>query len=552
MKHALIGGAIIALAAGLAPLGTASAQHLPRLDRSEADQAVAALGLDQTNPERLSFERADFRSGVYTFTNVIFYHTPDPDAGDDDEDRPVPEAAEPEVEEVHAARMILDSPRLDADGNLLLHAFTLEDITSDDGDGVFRIERFSLNEPNPAMSADLGRMMRGDGDAEDFDSRWELYRFALLAMDNLALTGEETDGAFALQLDRFAFIDYTADTLGRFEMLGFSMEVETEDGPVTLGLAEASLDGLSTSGYSGLMDAIAAGADEAEMTAAYYATDFEDQMDLFDRALIRDFDMRMPGLAVTLDQIEMTMQERNALFESHVHLGALRIVPDPTVAMGAEIANSLSLLGYESLEVSMEGNSVYDPQAGRAYTTGENYLELRDGLRLDVATDIGGYREYMANLRTLSAQAVLDAQSREDAGDELEPDAEMAPDYMFDAMDPLTINRIALRLEDRSLLARGLAAGAAAQGITPEEMRAQAGLMVAAGMMGAPPEVPRTLLSEVAAALTSFINQGGSLSIELAPPVPVTIGELKAQVEDDAIDFTALGLQVTAEPPAGD
>tara|TARA_R110000868_G_scaffold374055_1_gene638426 strand:- start:5189 stop:6832 length:1644 start_codon:yes stop_codon:yes gene_type:complete len=547
MKHALIGGAIVALVAGLAPFGTASAQHMPRLARSDADQAVAAIGLNRTNPERLSFERAEFRSGVYTFTNVIFHHTPEAEPGQDEE---------PELEEIHAARMIFDSPRLDADGNLLLHAFTLEDITSDDGDGAFRIERVSLAEPNPAMSADLGRILRGEGDAEEFDSRWEMYRFALLAMDNLALTGEEADGVFAIRLDRLAFIDYATDALGRFEFLGFSMDVEAEDGPVSVGLAEVSVDGLSTSSYSGLMEAAAAGADEAEMMAAYYATDFEDQMDLFDRALFRDFDMRMPGLAVTLDQIEMTMQERNALFESHVELGALRIVPDPTVAMGAEIAASLSLLGYESLEVSMEGNSVYDPQAGRAYTTGENYLELRDGLRLDLATDIGGYREYLANLRTLSAQAVLDAQAREDAGaktgDESDAETEMAPDYMFDAMDPLTINRIALRLEDRSLLARGFAAGAAVQGLTPEEMRAQAGLMVAAGMMAAPPEIPRTLLSEVAAALTSFINQGGSLSIELAPPVPVTIGELKTQIEDDAIDFTSLGLQATAEPPAGD
>ena len=102
------------------------------------------------------------------------------------------------------------------------------------------------------------------------------------------------------------------------------------------------------------------------------------------------------------------------------------------------------------------------------------------------------------------------------------------------------------------MLERAIAAGAMAQGMTPDEMRAQASLMVAAGLLGAPPEIPRALLSEVATALTSFVNQGGALIIEMVPPQRLTIGDLLAQAEAEMFDFAALGLSVAAEPPAED
>ena len=129
---------------------------------------------------------------------------------------------------------------------------------------------------------------------------------------------------------------------------------------------------------------------------------------------------------------------------------------------------------------------------------------------------------------------------------------EETTELTMQAIAPLTINRLGLRLEDLSLLDRAISAGAASQGLTPDELRAQSGLMIAAGMMGAPPEVPRALLVEAATALTSFVSQGGALVIEMVPPAPLTIGDLMAQAEAEQIDFTALGLSITAEPPAGD
>jgi len=538
MKHALMGAAMAALLTGLAPAGSVQAQHMSRLDRSAADQAMAAIGLDRSDDTRISFERSDFRAGIYTFTNVTFHGTPDPDemeavkgeVGDDGE------AGDPEFREVHAARMRLDSPRLDADGNLLLHGFELEGLSASGAQSSFVIRQVLLERPNPAMSADLGRMLRGD-EVEESDSRWDRYRFGLLAMDDLMVTGREADAAFQLHLDRLALRDYTTDTLGRFEFLGLALEGATEEGPVAASLAEFSVDGLKTSSYSGLMEALATGADEAGLSAAYYAADPEDQMDLFDRARIRGVDLEAPGVLLSLDELVMTMDRRQDGLRSHAHMGSLRLVPEPSSEAGAQLATAIGLLGYDELEMSLESNSVYDPRAGRAYTTGENYIQLHDGLRLEMAQDIGGYHQYLANIRGMSDRL---AQTED-------PDQSAA--LMLEALGPLSVNRIALRLQDLSLLDRAVRAGAAAQGITPEELRAQSGLMIAAGMMVAPPEMPQALVTEAATALTAFVSEGGTLMIEMAPPEALTIAELMAQLESKMFDFASLGLRISATPP---
>ena len=77
----------------------------------------------------------------------------------------------------------------------------------------------------------------------------------------------------------------------------------------------------------------------------------------------------------------------------------------------------------------------------------------------------------------------------------------------------------------------------------------QTAAMVGMGMMSAPPEIPRPLLSQLSGALTQFINNGGSLTIDVTPPEPVSIGTIAEQVEDGTFDYNALGITFSADAP---
>lgn len=526
MKRALIAAALAALMASLAPVGSAQAQHMPRLEREAADAALAAIRLDGADNEFVSFGRAHFRSGIYTFTDVVL-HEGVAEPGEDDAPT-----------EMRAARMILDSPRLDAGGNLLLHAFVLENISIDDGETRTGIDRIVIERPNAAMSADLGHALRGD--ARDDDALpWNQYRFGLVVMDNLVATNPDGEQAFSLSLERLAFIDYTVETLGRFEMTGFAYDGPGEAGPVHLGLESLTIDGMVTAAYARFMEAGAAGASQAALMAAYYDASLDNNMQFADRMALNDLRITASGIGITLDELTMTAELQGTDMVSRAQMGSLQIRQDGDSPAANAFSDAIGRLGYDHLDLGLEANTRFDTEAGRAYTNGINQVTLRDGLSIEFTQDIGGYFEYIAALNALAAP---DAEAKTAA----DSDAMMLP-----AMAPLTIHNLGIRLVDQSMLERALAAGAARQDITPEEMRSQAAILVMAGVMSAPPEMPQALLMELATAVSSFIAQGGTLEIVMQPPTPVTIGEIRAQSEAGAIDFEALGLGASAEAPPG-
>tara|TARA_R110002124_G_scaffold171534_5_gene339242 strand:+ start:247 stop:1833 length:1587 start_codon:yes stop_codon:yes gene_type:complete len=527
MKRALMAVALVAMLPGLAPLSSVHAQHLPQLARADADAALAAIRLDGADNEFVSFERADFRRGTYTFTNVVINLERD-------------EATPAGV--VHAARMILDSPRLDSAGRLRLHAFVLEDIEQvlDAGEIGFTLGRVRLEAPNAEMSANLGRVLRGDRGAEVGADK-DLYRFGVLSVDDAVEPDREPDAGASFSFDRLAFVGYTDNALQRFELLGLTATAESEAGTNNLELAELSVDGLRISSQFSVLDLFAADPAESGFFRSYLDMEMGEQLDLFDRLRVRDFRAAIPGQQVSLDEFVVTMESHDDVLDTQMRLGSLRIVPDPQHPAGQRLADRFGQLGYETLDLSLEGHSVYDPQSGRVFTTGENYLALRDGFRLDFTHDFSGYPEFLANQRRLleTSSATVDGKTA--------PDSE----GLSAAADPLVINRIALRLEDDSMLERAYAAGAVAQGITPAEMRSQAGILVMVGLMSAPPEMPQVLVTQLASAVSTFLAQGGTLEIVMQPPVPVSIGEIRAGSEAGAIDFGALGLAVSAEAPPG-
>ena len=73
--------------------------------------------------------------------------------------------------------------------------------------------------------------------------------------------------------------------------------------------------------------------------------------------------------------------------------------------------------------------------------------------------------------------------------------------------------------------------------------------MMGMGLMAAPPEIPRTVLAELSSALTNFVNQDGSLTIDMTPPEPLSIGEMLVDIEAGTFDYNVLGLSFTSEAP---
>ena len=498
-------------------------------DRADAEAAMARMGLTQDS-ENFSYDTADWSNGRYILSGVVIRNL-----DVDNEDVEIDAS-----DEMHVERMIFDAPRIDSDDNVVFDGVALEGVSLDepDGSGHLRMARLAVDGPNAALAADLVRIFSGD---EDFDPDWSRYRFDSLGFEGLDAEGEDAEGPFDVAVEQFVMQDYGDVELGRVALLGVSVDAMTETGPARFRLGEFSLTGFQSSAYTELMEAIADGADEESVMSAYYRSAFTPQLDLFDAFALRGLEGEAEGIAFTLDNLVGHIEKTGSRYTWSMELDSARLVPDAAQPAGAQVATALGMLGYEQVELSMASHSIYDEQSGRVQTVGDNYIELRDGLRLEMTQDLGGYDEYYAALPVAAEQF-------EDVGKGEEASAQQA-DAMLQMMAPIVLHNVSMRLVDLSMLDRALEAGAVAQGITTEELRMQAAAMIGVGLLSAPPEIPRPMLTQLSEALTGFINNGGSLTIAATPPEPISIGAIASQVEAGTFDYNALGLTFSAEAP---
>jgi len=541
MKTALLAAvASTALLAACTPEGSQDDLGRIHLDQTTADAAIDVLGLSDSGSRNITFDSAIFDDGVYTFTNVVITRESD----DDEIAVPSGKVSSPKedgLEEIHASRMIIDSPRLNENGDVLLYAFAMEEMTFIGSDETTHVtlDRFSVDQPNDIMSSELASVMF-TSDNSDLEPSWEQYAFGGIAMEGLEIVTSDNDGPNQVSLDRFAVEHYDSEGLGRFEIIGFEAGGASAEGPVNVHMAEFSIDGLDTSMYHNMFAAMEAGETENEVAEAYMESVFSNPMNMMtimEAMTLRDINVTAPGVIVDMDYLTMFVEEGSDELRSVMEMGLLSLVPDAAHPTGAQMSMGLGMMGYDRLDMSMASESVYNLAEDRAYTIGDNFIEFKDALRIDFGQDISGYNAYFEALRNLE----LSTDESEASEEEM--------DAFFEAIGPLTLNQMSIRLEDKSLLERGLAFAATTQGLPPEQLRAQAGMMVGMGLMAAPPEVPRTLIAEFSTALTSFINEGGTLIMNMNPPEALSVGEVMEQIEAGTFDYNALGLSFTAEPP---
>jgi hypothetical protein len=60
--------------------------------------------------------------------------------------------------------------------------------------------------------------------------------------------------------------------------------------------------------------------------------------------------------------------------------------------------------------------------------------------------------------------------------------------------------------------------------------------------------VPAPLMSELTSAVSSFLNNGGSVTVGMRPTSPTSVGDMMMIVEQDEPDIDRLGISVSAEP----
>jgi len=467
-----------------------------------ASEALAAFGLAEQG--RVSWESRTQDGARFTFEGVT---VDDPDGS------------------LRAARLVLDGPALSEEGPVFAR-FELNDaqVTETDGDLTATFDQLLIVDAGPEVAEAVAAALQGREtffDAADPASG----RFGEMRIDALSVTGtSETGQPLELSLASALAAGHDGETLEQVRIEALRFETTDEQGaPVAVSLDRLTAEGLASQ-LAGLADGESAPA--APLAGALTPNS------QYDSFAISGLTVRAAGLLVDMPGLSGAVEESGGRLISRTVMERLSLSADADAgAQGAQLAQALDQLGYDSLDFSLENAVVYDLDADRVQTIDENYLRLEDGFTLrfeQVASGAGAYADaYAAWLESEGA----------DAG-------ETPPAEVF---APLMIERMVFALEDQSLLDRSLAVLAEMQGVTPEQLRVQAGAYVALGAAFAGDMVPPQLMSELQTALTGFIGQGGTLTVTLAPEAPVSMAEIMG--EGSTPDAAALGLGVRHEAP---
>lgn len=426
--------------------------------------------------------------------------------------------------EFHGLRMGSDGPVFDA---LTIRGGR---IISDEEPLTLEYDVLSITGPSQALIDVLAAGFSGeDADAAlSSDIIEQIAREMVLEGLWLASPADLEAGSpeFRAGVERIYLSNPDLDGFADMGLTGLSLRTGPSDGglPVELTLARAEGTGI-------LVASLLNGLDPETFDPALTFTRTMERFDL------SDFLIKAGGVRIAMPSLSTVMTEaRDGRLRTSSTMPSLSLVIDPTAdEQSAQAAAGLAALGYERLNFAFEGSSIYDPAQDRMYTDSPNAITMDDGGVLDLRYDLSGLTEYMAAAMAFQADGAA-------SGADLEADA-----AALGIFSSLQIRNASMSFTDAGLLERGLSLFAAQSGSDIATARAQAVGMVALLSMGAGDALPPATVTQMSQALTGFLQSGGTLSITLDPPQPLSV--LDMTDETGGFDAAAAGLTFSHEFP---
>ncbi|QKV18386.1 hypothetical protein HTY61_07930 [Oricola thermophila] len=376
---------------------------------------------------------------------------------------------------------------------VLLLALTPQALADVDGDAVFDALAAQMKRQGLELSSDSVET-RGDD----------------VALRNLEITVPEGDDG--IRLDRILLEDVTeigngSYLIGRIAVPGFT---QAHDG-WSVGFEGGHVEGYYLGGADGTDPVAALGLYRSmEVGAVEVATNGNTVFRL--AGITSSMSPYKPG--ATLD---MTGEVKDFFID-------FAEFPSP------EFRNTLAEIGYTELSGRMTGTGTWDTNNGDMALQ-QNFV-LDDAAQLNVEFEIGGYTPQLLTA-IQEMQKSMEGQSEEAMGF-----------AMLGLMQQLEIGRISIEIIDDSATNRLLDFAAKKQGTNREGVVAMAkGTLPFALAQLQNPE----FAAKVTAAIGSFLDEPGSLSIVAAPPAPVPVAQIMGSAMSTPQSLiNVLGLNVSA------
>lgn len=487
---------------------------LPKLkfeakDYGQTAEVLAALKLDGEANDLISFADSSTKNGGAVFSDVSIKPK--------SEDGPA----------LIAKTMTFDGLNMTDEGpsfdRLILSDMSLVD---EEESVNLSIGDISIVEPNAAASQFFASLIQGE-EPEDVPPLSE-WAFDRLSLNNLKLSASPDDeGSFSATIGELTIASLADAVAGNTLFSDFKVDFdmpEAGDFPIvgSLNLGKMSVSNLQASFLENLSEASSDMEKFAELNSKMiegYSSPIEQG---FDQSFVEGLALDVSGLSFSMPKAATkVVRDADGIATAVVSPKTVFKVKADAEAgqLGAQLAQGLAMLDYSDLEFSIGAKASYDPETTK--TTYSDYvIDMKDGFSLSMN---GGAFDLLDAVKSMSSMG------------------EDGPD--MDALGKIKLSDLELSLEDKSLLDRAFKVAAGMQGMEPDQLKSMASGFLAMGTMQASQSgVDMELVNQTVNALTTFIEDSGTLTIKLAPEAPISMSDF-----EDASAMTVEALGFSAE-----
>lgn len=480
-----------------------------KVDNAQAEQALTALSLNESGSGMLSWAAKTGDSGNYVFTDVVIQ-------GDDKDDDPLKIA----TLELKGAHMEGDLVAFDV--------ITLNNMSKQDDDTLVSIKKLELIKPSPTISNEIAKAFGGDEEAfDDVEGEFSIGGFDMVGLD---VAGEDSK----VTMDKFMF-GKSKDKTGVFTLRNLNMDIQ-EDENVKISLGSVDMTGVNIEKYKGLISAAIESSDSGEEIGEDVMKSIMGSMNPYapdyKSFLLKDFDTDIAGLTVDVDSIEGKTNTKNGITTITQNTSPMIITPpaDGGKKEMQEFTTALKDMGYDRLVFQSSSKSILT-EATDSVEVVDSYLEMQDGFKLNFDYSLNGVKEMMAKVAELGATNA----------------ANTNPLDAMEMLSSMKISKARIALQDNSIVDRGFKFAAKQQGADVSMFRNSAKAGLAFLPMMAKDPAQQALAMEASQALGSFLDNSGTLVIEMNPATPVDMGAITSGAQQGDFDVSALGLSIRVE-----
>ncbi|MEQ8558099.1 MAG: hypothetical protein RIB03_07245 [Henriciella sp.] len=489
-------------------------------DPAEAGSVITAMSLTNSGDGVVQYGNKSVDGATATFSDVTI-------AGDEDG------AVKAGSLEFEGLDMVEDKASFSR--------MTLNNISIDNPENetdTVKVAKLEVLNPTPELAAWLAASL-GTGEPAPFPSADQLG-FDAWTISDVSAAFSDDDGEGSFSIGSFQVRDLADQKAKRATLsdlaFDFMANEDGEDVPVKMSLGNMSISGLDLAFIEAIQQNMD---DEEEMFAAVMDKVYDEPMDPgYDRATMDSFLIEAAGASFAMPSFDASITRNDAgqpvKYVTKPFTMTLDADADGGEA-GAGLAQALSMVGYEKVEMKAAGIADYDPESDVVtMEADDNYFELVDGAKFSMGAKLGGYAAY--------SKAAANAFDFEAMAEGAEPD----PMAFQNALNELDFYGFELSIKDDSLMNRIFNAYAAQSGQDPEQMRQQVASMAQmAPMMAQGSGVDMELVTEFSQAVSAFITDPGTLTLKIDPEEPLSAETLAAMEDPSMLTKEYLGFSAT-------